>query len=143
MFVWRWNMVDGKLWRENGKENFSKLCLVRWGGRKINDRTWMFSLRTHQKVFSPKWGENWREKISYLMNKNTHIHLQIDHLMEENAHVHLHMGNLSYSFLFSFSFFLVFSCACCLFFFLSFPFLDDALFLFLFFLNLFPRLWVW
>ena len=28
--------MDESLWRENGKENFFKMCLVGWGGRKIN-----------------------------------------------------------------------------------------------------------
>ena len=52
-------MVDGKLWRENWKGNFFRVCLVKWGGRKINSEAQMFSLRTHQQVFSPKWRENW------------------------------------------------------------------------------------
>ena len=28
--------MDEKLWKENGKKNFLRVCLVRWGGRKIN-----------------------------------------------------------------------------------------------------------
>ena len=28
-----------KFWRENGKENFFGVCLVGWGGRKINSET--------------------------------------------------------------------------------------------------------
>ena len=140
-------MVDGKLWRENGKENFFKVCLVRWGGRKINGRIWMFSFRTYQKVFSPKWGENWRAKISYLMNENAHVHLQIGHLMDENAHVHLHMGNLSHSFLFLFFFFLFLGIFLCMlplpFFFFSFFFSFPRRCIFFYIYNLFPRLWVW
>ena len=29
--------MDGKLWRENRKGNFFRLCLVGWGEKKIND----------------------------------------------------------------------------------------------------------
>ena len=28
--------MNGKLWRENEKENFFKVCLIGWRGRKIN-----------------------------------------------------------------------------------------------------------
>ena len=45
-------MVDGKFWRENVKKNFFGVCLVGWGGRKINDGAWVFSPQAHQKVFS-------------------------------------------------------------------------------------------
>ena len=31
--------MNGKLWRENGNENFFGVCLVGWGGRKINGET--------------------------------------------------------------------------------------------------------
>ena len=58
VFVWRWNRVDEKLLKENGKENFFGVCLVGWGGRKIDNRTQVFSLWAHQKVFFPKWREN-------------------------------------------------------------------------------------
>ena len=37
--------MDGKLWRENGKENFFGVYLVEWGGKKINGGP--------QGVFSP------------------------------------------------------------------------------------------
>ena len=63
MFVWRWNRMDEKFWRENGKENFFEVCLIGWRRRKINDGAQVFSLQANQKVFSPKWRENWREKM--------------------------------------------------------------------------------
>jgi len=50
--------MDGKLWRENGKENFFEVCLVGWGGKKINCGPQVFSPLAHQKVLSLKWGEN-------------------------------------------------------------------------------------
>ena len=50
VFVWRWNRVDGKLWRENRKGNFFGVCLIEWEGRKINGKTQVFSPRTHKKV---------------------------------------------------------------------------------------------
>ena len=59
-------MVDGKLLRENGKENFFGVCLVGWGGMKIDSRAWVFSPQTHQKVFSQKWRENRKEKMRLL-----------------------------------------------------------------------------
>ena len=58
--------MDGKFWRENRKENFFEVCLVRWGGRKINGGIQVFSPRAHQKVFSPKWRENWSEKLGII-----------------------------------------------------------------------------
>ena len=36
VFVWRWNTVDENFWRENEKENFFRVFLVGWRGRKIN-----------------------------------------------------------------------------------------------------------
>ena len=50
MFVWRWNKVDGKIWRENMNKNFFRVCLVSWGGRKINGGAWMFSLQNGEKT---------------------------------------------------------------------------------------------
>ena len=50
--------MDEKFWRENGKENFFGVCLVGWGRKKINGGAQVFSLRTNQKVYSPKWREN-------------------------------------------------------------------------------------
>ena len=44
--------MDGKLWRENEKENFFDVCLVVWEGKKINGRIRVFSPLTHQKVLS-------------------------------------------------------------------------------------------
>ena len=49
-----------------GKKTFFGVCLVGWGGRKINGGAQVFSSQTHQKVFSPKWRENWREKMELL-----------------------------------------------------------------------------
>ena len=54
--------MDGKPWRENGKKNFFWVCLVRWRWRKINGKAQVFSPWAHQKVLSPKWGENWEGK---------------------------------------------------------------------------------
>ena len=42
--------MDGKLWKENGKENFFGVCLVGWGGRKINGGTRVFSLKNREKT---------------------------------------------------------------------------------------------
>ena len=39
--------MDGKLWRENGKEIFFGVCLVGWVERKINSGTQVFSSRAH------------------------------------------------------------------------------------------------
>ena len=50
MIVWRWNRVDGKLWKENFFE-----CLVGRGGRKINDRVQIFSSRAHQNGKKIEW----------------------------------------------------------------------------------------
>ena len=36
-------MVEGKLWKENEKENFVRVCLVEWRGRKINFGAQVFS----------------------------------------------------------------------------------------------------
>ena len=52
VFVWRWNIVEGKLWRENGNENFFGMCLVGWRRRKINNGTQVFSSLAHQKILS-------------------------------------------------------------------------------------------
>ena len=50
------------------------LSVFGWmGGRKINGGAFVFSHRAHQKVFSPKWRENWKRKSSYLINKNAHV----------------------------------------------------------------------
>ena len=46
--------MDGKLWRENVKEKFFGVYLVRCGGRKINGGAQVFSPRALLKVFSPK-----------------------------------------------------------------------------------------
>ena len=54
----RWKTLERK-W----KWKLFRVCLVGWRGRKINGEVQMFSLLTHQKVFSPKWRENWREKL--------------------------------------------------------------------------------
>ena len=50
--------MDGKLWKENGKENFFGVYLVGWGEKKINGGPQVFSLLAHKKVFSLKCGEN-------------------------------------------------------------------------------------
>ena len=36
--------MDEKHERKNGKENFFGVCLVGWGGRKINNGAYVFSL---------------------------------------------------------------------------------------------------
>ena len=48
-------MVEGKLSRENEKGNFFGVCLVGWGGRKINS---VFSLSSPKS--SPQNGEKTR-----------------------------------------------------------------------------------
>ena len=50
--------MDGKLWKENEKENIFRVCLVGWGERKINGGARMFSPRAHQKVFFLKLRKN-------------------------------------------------------------------------------------
>ena len=77
MFVWRWNRVDGKLWRENREENFFGVCLVGWRRRKINGGAQVFSPQTQQNVFSLKWRENWVEINFFLINKNVHVHMPL------------------------------------------------------------------
>ena len=66
VFVWRWNRKDKKFWRENRKENVFRVCLVKWGERKINDRELVPALGVFSlgppKNFSPKWRENWERK---------------------------------------------------------------------------------
>ena len=54
MFVWRWNRVDEKLWKENRKENFFRVCLVGWRGRKINGGAQVFFSLGSPKCFLPK-----------------------------------------------------------------------------------------
>ena len=61
-------MLDGKLWRENESKTFLEY-LVEWEGRKINCEAHVFSPWTHQKVLSPKWRENWREKLVIIFGR--------------------------------------------------------------------------
>ena len=77
VFVWRRNRVNGKLWRENKNEIFFGVYLVGWGGRKINDRTQVFSPLAYQKVFSSKWRENLVGMNFFLIDKNAHLHVHI------------------------------------------------------------------
>ena len=58
--------MDRKFWRENRKKIFFGVCLVGWREKKINSGVQVFSLWTHQKVFSLKWRENWRDKMRLL-----------------------------------------------------------------------------
>ena len=73
-------------WIENfgekmGNWNFFWVCLVGWGGRKINGGVQVFSPRAHQKAFSPKWGENWEEEAHEMSSKNTpHVGLHLQHV---------------------------------------------------------------
>ena len=55
-------MVDGKFQRENAKENFFGVCLVRWGGRKINGEVRMFFPQAYQKSFLPKMERKLKEE---------------------------------------------------------------------------------
>ena len=48
--------MDGKLWRENGNENFFEMCLV--GGRKENKWSLSVFFSGPPKFFSLKYGEN-------------------------------------------------------------------------------------
>ena len=59
VFVWRWNRKDVKFWKENRKENVFRVCLVRWGERKINSRERVLGcfLLGPTKNFLPKMGE--------------------------------------------------------------------------------------
>ena len=58
-----------KLWRENGNANFFVMCLVGWGGRKINGGVQLFSSMTHKKIFFLKWRENWKEKLHIIFGR--------------------------------------------------------------------------
>ena len=42
--------MDGKLWKENGNENFFEVCLVRWRGRKINGGAQVFLPKMERKL---------------------------------------------------------------------------------------------
>ena len=57
-------------WMENFGEKMGRklfwVYLVGWGGRKINSRVQMFSSRVYQKVFSQKWREKYKEKLSII-----------------------------------------------------------------------------
>ena len=92
MFVWKWNKVDEKLWKENKNENFL-VSLVRWEERKINSMTQVFTLQAHQKVLSKieRKLKGWKNWTLFL---------------DKNAHVQLHMGlsKLLFFFFFHFSF---------------------------------------
>ena len=55
VFVWRDFREDEKFRREKGRERKMGGCLVRKGSGK-------FCGGAHQKIFFPKWGENWGEK---------------------------------------------------------------------------------
>ena len=54
VFVWRWNRVDGKLWKENEKKKFFRVYLVGWRGRKINSGAQVFSPWPRPKYFLSK-----------------------------------------------------------------------------------------
>ena len=80
VFVWRWNRKDKKFWRENRKENVFRVCLVKWGERKINDGERMpalgvFSLGPPKK-FLPKIGRKLGEGSSW--NELPKIPLMLD-----------------------------------------------------------------
>ena len=62
VFVWRWNKVDEKLWRENNREN--EYCvLFGWEGKK----TFMWGLHifhpAHTKFVSLKWRKYLVERV--------------------------------------------------------------------------------
>ena len=116
-------MVDRKLWRENRKENFFGMCLVGWGGKKINCRAQVFSPWAHQNVFSPKWRENWVRMNFFLMDKNAYVHIPLFIYLFFSPWV---VSNVAFLFLF-FVFFFWFSragCDSCFFFF------KDVIFIF-------------
>ena len=70
MFVCRWNRMNGKLWRENGKKNFFEVCLIGWEWRKINGGVQVFFLSTHQK-FSLQNRKKTGGKLMKWIFKNT------------------------------------------------------------------------
>ena len=83
VFVWRWNRKDKKFWRENRKENVFRVCLVKWGERKIIDRERVPALGVFSlgppKNFSPKWRENWeREAREMSFHELPKIPLMLD-----------------------------------------------------------------
>ena len=95
--------MDGKLWRENRKENFFGMCLVEWGGRKISNGIQVFSPLTHPKVFFPKWRENSRKKLDIIFGQKCPC--AIAHGL---IHIVLHFF-YSFSFLLDVAFFFFFA----------------------------------
>ena len=108
--------MDGKLWRENRKENFFVVCLVGWRERKINGGTHVFFFRPTKK-FS-------------LQNKEKIKGKNCASFFNENAHVQLHMDLSKLLFFTLFLFFLLLDVAC---FFFFLPLAERCFFYFLFY----------
>ena len=136
MFVWRWNKVDGKIWRENMNKNFFRECLVSWGGRKINGGAWMFFLQNREKTRWNAFFLDWQKYPCAFF---------LDWQKWPCASTH---GLRLVAFFLFFLFFLIFfnfyflqprcdSCCCCCFFFFFFFFDRCDFFLTWFFINKF------
>ena len=72
MFGWVDFREDGKVWRENRRENEKGCCLVRREERKIFGGVQAFSTRAHLKLVSSKWRENSMGGVLWLNNKIAH-----------------------------------------------------------------------
>ena len=112
--------MDGKLWRENRKENFFVVCLVGWRERKINGGTHVFFFRPTKK-FS-------------LQNEEKTKGKNCASFFNENAHVQLHIDLSKLLFFTLFLFFLLLDVAC---FFFFLPLAERCFFYFLFYLFIY------
>ena len=75
MFEGEIKMMKNFLKTFNRNENFFKVCLVEQGGKKINDKTYVFSLLTYQKIFSKNRKKIERKK--YVLK----IHFQVSYVL--------------------------------------------------------------
>ena len=72
MFGWVDFREDGKVWRENRRENEKGCCLVRREGEIIFGGAQAFSTWAHLKLVSPKWRENSVGGVLWLNDKIAH-----------------------------------------------------------------------
>ena len=72
MFGWVDFREDGKVWRENMRENEKGCCLIRREGEENFLWAKAFSTRAHLKLVSPKWRENSVEGVLWLNDKIAH-----------------------------------------------------------------------
>ena len=67
-----WIREDGKVWRENMRENEKGCCLIRREGEENFLWAKAFSTWAHLKLVSPKWRENSVEGVLWLNDKIAH-----------------------------------------------------------------------